>query len=96
MRNSNEQTLKQVINEVIEENHLGARLAEVKVIGNWEELVGRHIAKQTSKIYFMKGRLVLHIDSAPLRHELHYTRAKIVKIVNDFAGEELIEDVMLR
>ena len=96
MRRSNEQSIKEVINELIEGNHMKVKLAEVTVINNWENLVGKLIAKQTDKIYFSKGKLIIHIASAPLRNELNYTRSKIVQIVNDFARLKLIEDVVVR
>lgn len=95
-RKSNEQSIKEVINEIIENNHMKGKLKEINIINSWEKLVGKMIAKQTSKIYFHKGKLFLHIDSPPLRNELLYTRSKIVEIVNKEAGEELIDDVVIR
>jgi hypothetical protein len=96
MRRSNEQSIKEVISELFESNHMKGKLAEVDVINNWEKIVGPMIAKQTEKIYFYKGKLFIHITSPPLRHELNYTRSKIVEVVNQFVGQEIIEDVVVR
>jgi hypothetical protein len=95
-RKSNEQTLKEVINDFLESNHMKGKLKEINIINNWEKLVGVLIAKNTTKIYFHKGKLHLHIESPPLRQELTYTRSKIVELVNREAGEELIDDVVIR
>ncbi len=95
-RKSNEQSIKDVINDLFESNHMKGKLAEINIINNWEKLVGNLIAKNTSKIYFNKGKLYLHIDSAPLRNELNYSRSKIVELVNKEAGVELIDDVVVR
>lgn len=96
MRKTNEQSIKEVISELFESNHMKGKLAEVDVINNWEQLVGPLIAKQTEKMYFFKGKLFLHISSPPLRTELNYTRSKIVEVVNAYAKQELIEDVVVR
>jgi 23S rRNA C2498 (ribose-2'-O)-methylase RlmM len=95
-RNSNEQSIKQVIGELFERNHMKGKLLEINIINNWEKLMGSMIAKNTTKIFFNKGKLNLFIESAPLRNELHLSRARIVEIVNKEAGEQLIEDVVVR
>lgn len=95
-RKSNEQSIKDVINDLLESNHMKGKLTEINIINNWEKLVGNLIAKNTSKIYFNKGKLYLHIDSAPLRNELNYSRSKIVELVNKEAGVELIDEVVVR
>lgn len=95
-RNTNEQSIKDVINELFETNHMGGKLKEINIINNWEKLVGNLIAKNTSKIYFAKGKLFLHIDSPPLRTELAYSKSKIIELVNKEAGEEMIDDVVVR
>lgn len=95
-RSTNEQTLKDVISELFENNHMGGKLKEIQIINNWEKLVGNLIAKNTSKIYFHHGKLFLQIDSAPLRSELSYSKAKIIELVNAEAKETLIDDVVIR
>ena len=95
-RISNEQTIQEVIREFLDGSKIKGKLAEIKVINQWEEMVGSIIAKNTQKIYFHHGKLILHIESAPLRNELNYSRSKIVQIVNECAGMELIDDVVVR
>ena len=95
-RNTNEQSIKEVIGELFGGNQMGGKLKEINIINNWEKLVGSLIAKNTSKIYFAKGKLFLHIDSPPLRTELAYSKSKIIELVNKEAGEEMIDDVVVR
>lgn len=95
-RNTNEQSLKDVISELFETNKMGSKLKEVQLINNWEKMVGNLIAKNTSKIYFSHGKLFLHIDSPPLRTELTYSKSKIIEIINKEAGETFIDDVVIR
>lgn len=95
-RKHNEQSIKEIIGEFFESNHMKGKLTEINIINNWEKIVGKLIANNTTKMYFSKGKLYLHIESPPLRTELKYSRTKIVELVNKEAGEELIEDVVVR
>jgi hypothetical protein len=96
IRKSNEQTLKEVISDLFETNRMNGKLKEISIINNWEKLVGALIAKNTTKIYFHQGKLFLHIESPPLRTELAYSKSKLIEVVNREAGEELIDDVVVR
>jgi len=95
-RKSNEQSIKDVISDFVKSNHMKNKLIEINIINNWEKIVGVLIAKNTTKIYFFKKKLFIHIESAPLRNELNYSRAKIMELINKEAGEELIDEVVVR
>lgn len=96
MRKSNEQSIREVISDLFEHNHMKGKLAEVDVIANWEKIVGPLIAKQTEKIWFYRGKLFLQISSPALRQELNYSRSRLVELVNQYAGMEMIEDVSIK
>jgi len=95
-RKSNEQSIKDVISDFIQSNHMKNKLIEINIINNWGKIVGDLIAKNTTKIYFYKSKLFIHIESAPLRNELNYSKSKILELVNKEAGEELIDEVVVR
>lgn len=96
MRNSNEQSLKDVIQELLKSYQISDKLKEVDLVQSWEKLMGKLIAKNTSKLYVKDKKLFIHIDSAPLRQELTYSKSKIIEIINKEAGSELINEVFIR
>ena len=93
---SNEQPLKDAIGEFLKVSRLSGKLAEQKVIDGWEKLMGKMIAKHTRQISISNKKLFLYLDSAPLKQELFYSREKLIKILNDEAGEEVIEEIVFR
>jgi predicted nucleic acid-binding Zn ribbon protein len=93
---SNEQSLKNAIGSFMKSSRLSGKLAEQKIIDGWEVRMGKMIAKHTKEISIHDKKLYLHIDSAPLRQELFYSREKIVKMLNEEAGEEVIREIVLR
>ena len=54
------------------------------------------ISNHTTKLYVNGGKLYLYIDSPALKQELNYQRTKLVELVNQFAGSDFIEEVVLR
>ncbi|MCX6185805.1 MAG: DUF721 domain-containing protein [Bacteroidetes bacterium] len=96
MRSTSESLLKDVISNFTDTKHIKGKLAEAVIKAKWEELVGSMIAKNTTKMYISKNNLYLYIESSALRQELHFSKAKIISIVNTEAGFELIDDVIVK
>jgi hypothetical protein len=96
VRNSNEQTLKDVISSMLNEYHIKDKLTEVNIVQGWEKLMGKLIAKNTSRIFIKDKKLFLYLESPALKQELLYSKSKIVDIINKEAGTELIHEVVIR
>lgn len=93
---SNEQSIKNAIGDFLKVSQLSHKMAEQKIITNWEALMGKMIAKYTREISIFNKKLYLHIDSAPLKQELFYSREKLIKRLNEEAGEEIIKEIIFR
>ena len=96
MAKSNEQTLKEAINEFLRSAGLDKKMKEVRLIDSWESVVGKMIAKHTKGISIKNKTMFITLDSSALRQELTYSEEKIIKMLNDFAQEELIEKVVFK
>ena len=64
MAHSNEQSLKQVINELLSAYKLDKKLYQVKLINSWETVMGKTIAKHTTEIFIQKKTLFVKLDSS--------------------------------
>jgi predicted nucleic acid-binding Zn ribbon protein len=94
MARANEQSLKEVINELLAAYRLDGKLHEFRLINSWESLMGISVAKHTTKIYINKQTLFVQISSAALRNELSYAKTKLVGLLNKEAGHEVINDIV--
>jgi predicted nucleic acid-binding Zn ribbon protein len=92
----NEHSLKEVIEQLLKAYKLDDKLAERKLISSWESVMGVMIAKHTKDLYIKHKQLFVTLDSAALRNELSLARTKIVKMLNEEVGSEVINDVILR
>ena len=93
---SNEKSIKDAIGSFLKSSRLSGRLAEHKILDGWEKIMGKMIAKHTKQISIHEKKLYLHLDSAPLKQELFYSREKIMQMLNEEAGEEVIKEIVFR
>ncbi len=95
MRNTNEQSLKQVINEIMHRQKLKGKLSEVRIRDSWEKVMGPTIANRTTELKLKDNILSIRINSAPLRHELTYNLDRVKQLLNEEIGEAVISQIIL-
>ncbi len=95
MRNSNEKSLKEVIGELVSTYKLKAKLGEVRIAESWEKVMGKVIANRTSELFVRNKTLFVKINSAPLKSEMHFSKANIIKMLNDEVGDQVINEIVL-
>lgn len=96
MSKHNEHSLKDAIDLLLKTYKLDEKLAEKRLISSWEHVMGAMIAKHTTDIYIKHKQLFVTLDSSALRNELMLAKSKIVKMLNDAVGTEVINEVVLR
>jgi hypothetical protein len=95
MKNSNEQTLKEVIKELLEAYRLQDGLQESKLIHAWDAVAGAFVAKNTEKIYIRNKTLYIHLRSPALKNELSYEKSKLIDSLNKAVGSAVIRDIVM-
>lgn len=96
MRKSNEQSIGQVIEEILVAYKLKSKLNEFRLIDSWEKIMGTAIAKRTEELFISNKKLHVRLNSSVLREELFIAREKIIEMLNDEAGEKVIEDIYFK
>ncbi|HDR88175.1 MAG TPA: DUF721 domain-containing protein [Bacteroidetes bacterium] len=96
MRRSHTQSLGEIIREILKDSVTGRKLREVQLIGAWEEVVGKTVAKRTKNLYIRNRKLYVELTSSVVRNELMMIRSSLVGALNKKAGEDLIEEIVLR
>ena len=96
MRSGNDQKLGDAIKEMLKLYHLDEKIDEHLLLRSWEKVVGPMIAKHTTNIYISNKKLVVTIDSAPLRQEISYGHTKLIQDLNEMVGSKVIDELVLR
>jgi len=69
---------------------------ETNLINQWEKVMGGPIAKRTTKIYIYQKKLYVHLNSAPLKHELNMSRDKILVMLTKEFGKPIVNEVIIK
>jgi len=89
-------TLGDVLKDFISTNSLSKGLNKVSAKDAWHSVMGDAIDKYTTAIQLENKTLYVQLSSSVLREELSYGREKIIKLLNEELGEELITSLVLR
>ena len=89
-------SLGDVLKEFIEANNLQKGMDKIDVRDAWKNLMGNGVNSYTREIMLKGTTLYVELTSAVLREELSYGKEKIVKMINDEMGREVVTEVVLR
>ncbi|MEQ8360701.1 MAG: DUF721 domain-containing protein [Cytophagales bacterium] len=88
-------SVKESIGEFLDKYALreSYNLSEIKTL--WTGVMGQTVAKRTSNFFFRDQKLMVQIDSAALKHQLHMNRSNIREKLNKAIGKEYIAEVVI-
>ncbi|WP_373059105.1 DUF721 domain-containing protein [Zunongwangia sp. H14] len=95
-RNSENMSIGDVLKEFVDHNKLQKGLDKVTVRDVWNEQMGPAIQKYTTAIKLEGSTLYVQLSSSVLREELSYGKEKIIKMLNEELGRELVKKLVLR
>lgn len=96
MKNSNEQSIKDILKDLVETYRLKSKLNQTRIELIWEQAMGKMIANYTTELKVRGDKLFVGISSAPLRQELSYGREQIIVKMNAELGEDFLKEVVIR
>ena len=95
-RVSNEGSIGDVLKQFIEKNKLQSGMDKIDVQEAWKSLMGNGVNSYTKEVVLKGSTLYVSLTSAVLREELSYGKQKIIKMINEELGKEVIKDIILR
>ena len=95
-RHDEHRTISEVLKDFVASNKLEKGLDKVSVKEAWNEVMGTAIVKYTTQISLERNTLFVQLSSSVLREELSYGKEKIIKLLNEKLGKQLIEKLVLR
>lgn len=93
---SNLKGIGQIVKQIVRENGWEDKMEKQKLYIAWDEVMGPAVAKRTDSIILQGRKLVIKIDSAPLKHELMMQRNRIVELLKEHTGKDMVDIVVIR
>ncbi|PXX29136.1 DUF721 domain-containing protein [Arenibacter sp. ARW7G5Y1] len=88
--------LGEALKEFISENRLQKGMDRVNAREAWTNLMGNGVNNYTTAIELRNDTLFVSLSSSVLREELSLGKSKIIKLLNEELGKELITKIVLR
>ncbi|RAJ16777.1 DUF721 domain-containing protein [Olleya aquimaris] len=95
-RNNTILNISDALKDFVTENNLEKGLDKVNVREAWAKLMGNGINNYTTAIELKRDTLYIQLSSSALREELSYGNQKIITLLNEELGKEIIKKLVLR
>ena len=95
MRRKNEQSIGEVLKQMLKEYGLERKYEQAEIGHIWGELLGPSAANVTRRVTLKNGLLTVYLDSGLVKQELGMMRSRLITALNAEVGKELITDIRL-
>ena len=95
-RHNDQQKIDDLLKSFVKENKLEKGLDKVNVEAAWRDLMGNGVNNYTNSVKLHQDTLYVELSSSVLREELSYGKDKIVTMLNEALGNNLITKLILR
>jgi predicted nucleic acid-binding Zn ribbon protein len=94
MRKTNDKSLKEAIEQMLNVYKIKRRYDETAIVSLWPDLVGKSVANRTKELFIRDKKLFLRIESSVIKNELVLMRSQIIQKINEDAKTELVADIV--
>ena len=94
-RFNEEASIKDVLKNFVSQNKLEFGIDKVDINQAWTNIMGKGVANYTEAVELKNKTLYVRLTSSVLREELSYGKEKIIKMINEEMGKEVINKLIL-
>lgn len=95
-RNNEHISISDALKEFVETHKLEKGLDKVNVADAWLKLMGNGVNNYTIAVNLERNTLYVQLSSSVLREELSYGKTKIINMLNEELGKEIIKKLVFR
>lgn len=95
-RSNDNKSIEDILKEFVQTNNLQSGIDKVDVRDAWTNLMGNGVNNYTTAIELKNETLYVKLSSSVLREELSYGTKKIITMLNESLGKELVKKLVLR
>lgn len=95
-RHNEHLNLGDALKEFIKENELQKGIDKVNARDAWAKLMGNGVNNYTQNVELKGETLYVSLTSSVLREELSYGKSKIITMINEELGKEMVKKLILR
>ena len=97
MKRTNAVSIGDILQDFYKENpHLWQKILEARIQRAWGDILGLVIMHSTRNLLVKNRILHVYVNSSVLRNELILNRKRLLKRLNEYVGESVIDDIVIR
>lgn len=93
MKRTDPLSIKELIDRVLDDDSVRDAARAQRLCYLWPGVVGPGINRYTTRRYVADGVLHVYLSSAPLKNELQFHRSRLVQLLNNAVGADVITDI---
>lgn len=94
MRRTNDKSLKEAIEQMLDVYRLRRRYNETSLIAAWPEMMGTAVANRTKEMFIRDRKLFIRIESSVIKNEMVMIRSQILDKMNERAGSNVLDEIV--
>jgi len=93
--NGNSMHIGQAIEQLLHSYHIKAKFDEANLIGSWERMVGKPVAKRTKKVFIRDKVMFVELESPSMKNELSFHKKEIIELFQKEFGQDIIREIVI-
>ena len=89
-------SIGEAISLLLEKSKWKPKVTELRMQQEWEEIVGKTIAKYTRNISLRGEVLTIYSDVAALKQELHFGKQQLIVRINEYFKERVVGEIIVK
>ena len=89
-------SIGEALNLLLEKSHWKPKVVELRLRDEWEQIVGKTIAKYTRTISLNGKTLTIYSDVAPLKQELMLGKEQLKDRLNEYFKDRIVEEIIIK
>ncbi|HEY0897647.1 MAG TPA: DUF721 domain-containing protein [Sphingobacteriaceae bacterium] len=94
MRRTNDKSLKEAIEQMLDVYRLRRKFDETSLIAGWPDMMGKAIANRTREMFIRDRKLFIRIESSVIKNEMVMIRSQILDKMNERAGKKILDEIV--
>lgn len=89
-------SIGEALNLLLDKSKWKHKVHELRMQQEWEQIVGKTIAKYTRNVVLSGDMLTIYTDVAALKQELYFGKQQLITRINEHFGEKVVADVVVK
>lgn len=94
-RGHNTRHVGDAIQQLLKSYHLKSRFDEANLVGSWERLVGKPIARRTKRVQIRNKVLFVELDSPSMKQDISLHKQSILEIFRKEFGQDVVKEIVI-